>query len=304
MGRVAGEEQAAALHRLGHERAHRGDALLEDGARVDIAEPDAQLIPDPVVGPVLDVLVDGDLKVQPTDLLRAHRVQREPVLVPGVDQLVGGGLRLGEDPEPAELIDELVLGHVLGDRLAAHAVEAVASRDRVAHELVLGAPVGERDPRRVGLDVVELHVGDLEPHIPAAVEQRRDQVLDDLLLPVDRDVPAGQRGHVDVVVASVVAQVHAGVLEPLAVQALGDAEVAQQVHGVLLEQPGADSLLDVLPVARLQHDAVDALALQQQGKREPRRTGADDSYLGSHGRESIRAPPRGSHRASGGRGRP
>ena len=205
--------------------------------------------------------------------------------MPGVDQLVGGGPRLGEDPEPAKLIHELVLGHVLGDRFAANAVEAVASRDRVAHELVLGAPVGERDPRRVGLDLVELHVGDLEPHILAAVEQRRDQVLDDLLLPVDRDVPAGERGHVDVVVVSVVAEVDARVLDALAVQALGDAEVAQQVHGVLLDQPGPDSLLDVLAVARLQHDAVDALALQQQGKREPRRTGADDTNLCSHGRE-------------------
>ncbi len=53
------------------------------------------------------------------------------------------------------------------------------------------------------------NVGDLEAHVGAAVEQRGDQVLDDLLLTIDRDVPAGESGHVEVMVASVVAQVHA-----------------------------------------------------------------------------------------------
>ena len=150
----------------------------------------------------------------------------------------------------------------------------------------------------------ELDVGDLEAHVDAAVEQRGDQVLDDLLLTVDRDVPAGQRGHVDVVVAVRGSAGRCRVLEALAVEAVGDAELAQQVHGVLLEQPGPDALLDVLPRARLEHDALDPLALEQHREREPRGTGPDDAYLGTHGRESIRALPRGSRRASGARGRP
>ena len=161
-----------------------------------------QLVPDPVVGPVLDVLVGGDLEVQPADLLRAHRVQREPALVPGVDQLVGGGLRLGEDPEPAELIDVVVLGHVLGDRRR--------GRRRGSRRI----PRSRRTSSSSSAPVVRVNVirgasasmswsftsqtSNRTPH--AAVEQRRDQVLDDLLLAVDRDVPAGQRGHVDVVV--------------------------------------------------------------------------------------------------------
>ena len=131
------------------------------------------------------------------------------MLVPRVDQLVGGGCGVGEDSEPAELVDVVVLGQVLGDRRAAHPVEAVAAGDRVAHELVLAVVVGERDPGRVGVEVVKRNVGDLEAHVGAAVEQRGDQVLDDLLLTIDRDVPAGESGHVEVMVASVVAQVHA-----------------------------------------------------------------------------------------------
>ncbi len=111
------------------------------GPALTSPEPRSKLVPDPVVGPGLDVLVGADLEVQPADRLRAHRVERETPLVPGVDQLVGGGRGLGQDPQPAERVHVLVLGQVPGDRLAAHPVEAVASGDRVADELVLGAVV-------------------------------------------------------------------------------------------------------------------------------------------------------------------
>ena len=127
-------------------------------------------------------------------------------------------------------------------------MEAVASRDRVAGQLVCLPVVLVRDPGRVGLDVVQLDIAHLEQDRDAAIEQRLREVLDDLLLTVDRDVPAGQAGHVDVVVLLVVAEVDAVVLEAFAVEAIGDVELAQQVDGVLLEQPGPDALLDVLPV--------------------------------------------------------
>ena len=61
-------------------------------------------------------------------------------------------------------------------------------------------------------------------------------------------------------VALVEAQVDARVVEALAFEPLADAELVQQVDRVLLEQPGADALLDVLAVADLEHDAVDARA--------------------------------------------
>ena len=51
-------------------------------------------------------------------------------------------------------------------------------------------------------------------------------------------------------------------LEAFVVQALGDVELAQQVDGVLLEQPGPDPFLDVLTVSRLEHDAVGAVAVE------------------------------------------
>ena len=130
---------------------------------------------------------------------------------------------------------------------------------------------------------MELDVGHLEANVATAIEQGADQVLHDLLLTVDRDVPAGQPGHVDVMVATVVSQVDPGVLESLAVETLGDVQVAQDVDRVLLEQPGPHALLDVLARARLEHNALDSLTVEQHREREPSGPGADDANLGVHG---------------------
>jgi hypothetical protein len=42
--------------------------------------------------------------------------------------------------------------------------------------------------------------------------------------------------------------------------------VTQQVDGALLKNAGPDALLDVFPAARLQHNRVDALQVQQMGE--------------------------------------
>ena len=61
MRRVAGEEEPPVLHGLDHEAPHRRDALLEDLARVQRPalefEPPRQLVPDALVGPLVEVLV-------------------------------------------------------------------------------------------------------------------------------------------------------------------------------------------------------------------------------------------------------
>ena len=68
VGCVAQEEEPAVLHRIGDEAAHAGDALLQDAAAlgrptVGAAEPQVQLVPYLIVGRVVDVLMDGALKV-------------------------------------------------------------------------------------------------------------------------------------------------------------------------------------------------------------------------------------------------
>ena len=133
---------------------------------------------------------------------------------------------------------------------------------------------GGPDSMSLGSDAL-----DLEPEVAAALQQRRDQVLDDLLLSVDRHVPAGQLGDLDVLGVALPAQVDAVVLEPLAGQPLADPQVVHQLDRVLLEQAGADAPLDVVAVAVLEDHRLDARSLQQQPEHQPRGTCSDDADL-------------------------
>ena len=165
--RVAGQEQAAVLHRLGDEAAHAGDALLEHRPLVERPPLERgarlELLPDALVRPLAEVLVVGDLEVVARQLGPAQREQREAALVVGVDELVHRRRDLREDPEPAERVLALERAqHAGGDALAADAVEAVAAGDEVALELVGRAVVREADARPVALELVHAHALDLE----------------------------------------------------------------------------------------------------------------------------------------------
>ena len=77
-------------------------------------------------------------------------------------------------------------------------------------------------------------------------------------------------------------QLDAVVHEALAAHALAHARGVQQIDGALLEHARADPLLDVLATARLEHDRLDALELEQLRQHQPRRAGADDADLRAH----------------------
>ena len=112
---VAGQEHAPVPHRRLHVAAHRQDALVGDRAGgqlpavLPVPEPGGQLVPDAVVGPGGGVGAVGHLQVEPAHRRGPHRVQREPVRVPRVDQLVGGRRDVGQDPEPRVRVHALVL---------------------------------------------------------------------------------------------------------------------------------------------------------------------------------------------------
>ena len=72
-------------------------------------------------------------------------------------------------------------------------------------------------------------------------------------------------------------------------QALADARVGEEVDRALLEQPGAHALLDVLAAAALEHDRLDALAVQQVAEQQPGGAGADDGDLGAHPRHPTQS---------------
>jgi hypothetical protein len=78
------------------------------------------------------------------------------------------------------------------------------------------------------------------------------------------------------------AEVDARVVEPLAVEPVSDADGVHHVDRVLLEQPRADALLDVLAAAGLEHDALDPRLVQEERECQPGRPCPDDAHLGLH----------------------
>ena len=262
--RVAGQEQPSVLHRLHDEAPHRGDALLDDRTfredpSVIRCETDAELVPDPIVGPRRDVLVRRHLDVEPADLGRPQAVQREPPVVVRVDQLVGRRRHRGEDPQPRERELPVVLAHdARRDRVARDAVEPVAAGHHVAGDLDVGAvlPVADRRSRR--LDLRELDILDLEVDRSPGREPGGDHVLDHFLLAVDPDRPSREIGQRDPMTPAVEAQLDPPMDQRLAIEAVGEARVAQQLDGRLLQDTRPDALLHVLPAPRLQDDGIDA----------------------------------------------
>src|SRR3954470_6560955 len=291
VGGVAGEEQAAVLHRLADEAAHRDDAFLEDLA---LLEPEAlalgpglQLRPDPVVGPVVGRVVRVALEVETLDAGRAGADQREAALVAGVDQLVRGGRRLGEDAEPAERVDAevVVADGALGHGGPADAVAAVAAGDEIADELSGLALLGRAgDPRPVRGDAGDAGRLGLEQDLAARVEAELDEVLQHLVLGVDGDrAAAGEAVEVDAVAATGEAQLDAVVDEALALEALAGPDLAHQVDRALLQHAGPDRGLDRRARAALDDDRLDAAQVEHLREQQPRRPGADDADLGAHG---------------------
>src|SRR5205085_4321022 len=130
---------------------------------------------------------------------------------------------------------------------------------------------GIRDLTVTGVQTCALPISALEPC--------RDQILDDLRLPVDDDRAAGQLAQRDVVALAVELQVDAAVDDPLAVEPVGQADFAQQLHVPLLDHARAYPVLAVLATAALEDHGLDACTLEQPAERQPGRAGADDAHL-------------------------
>jgi hypothetical protein len=68
-------------------------------------------------------------------------------------------------------------------------------------------------------------------------------------------------------------------LDRLSVQPLRDLSAFEQLDGSLLEHPGPDPRLDILAASVLEHDRLDAGAMQQGRENEPGWSGTDDRDL-------------------------
>ena len=83
-----------------------------------------------LVGPVSGFGAVRHLQIEPGDRRGPHGMQREPVVVPGIDQLVGRRGDVGEDPEPGVRVDPFpVPADVRGDVFAAGPERPVTTDD-------------------------------------------------------------------------------------------------------------------------------------------------------------------------------
>src|SRR5262249_8266482 len=177
----------------------------------------------------------------------------------GVDQLVFGRRRFGQNADPAEGIFAII-GRERGGRNArpANAVKAVAPANEVAAELGLLAVVPEADFRRAAGKIVHADVARLKQQLPAVGEPPRDQVLHHLLLAVDGHALADEFAEIDVVQSAAEGKIDPVVEHALALHARADAGFDQEVARPLLDQAGANAALDIVAAAVFQDDPVHA----------------------------------------------
>jgi hypothetical protein len=113
----------------------------------------------------------------------------------------------------------------------------------------------------------------------AGLEPGSDEILHDLLLPVDGDGRAGQVGEVDAVRVATEAQRDALMGQSLSGEAFAEADLVHQVDGGLLQDARPHAVLDVVPAPGLDDDRFDALKVQQVAQHQPGRPGSHDRHL-------------------------
>src|SRR5262249_57165637 len=111
-----------------------GEELVGAGA-----EAAAQLVPEPLVRPLIEILVGRDLQVVPRHARRAPAAQGEAMRMVDVGHLADRW-RLRQDAEPAERKHAVPDRERAGrKRLAGDAMKAVAAGDDVADQRLFGA---------------------------------------------------------------------------------------------------------------------------------------------------------------------
>ena len=162
-------------------------------------------------------------------------------------------------------------------------MKAVTSGDEIALDPVRLAVVRESDFGVAAVEIVQGDVVHFEQQWTAGRIMCRQQILDDLVLAVDRDpAAAGQRGHVNPMPAPRKRDVNAVVPHAFAHQPLADARVAEQVHRPLLEDAGADPIDHVFPGPVLDDDGIDSRTPEQVSEHQPGGPGSHDPDLRPH----------------------
>lgn len=97
-----------------------------------------------------------------------------------------------------------------------------------------------------------------------------------------REAGVGEFRKVDPVAATTELQVYAIVDGPLTIHPLSDARLPEQFRRPMLEHASPNRRLYCVATAKLEHDRLDALEVQQVREHQPSRPASDDPYLCTH----------------------
>ena len=238
-----------------------------------------EFAPNAIVRPLRDVFVDFNLKIEPRHRIRAHGKERKAVGMMHVDQFRVDRRRLAENAEPRKRIFAVVgLNRIDWNRRTADAVEAVAAGNEVARDTdAVPGGIDVADRRRIRIECFKCHAAAVKSNFAARGKLQGDEIFYDLLLTVNEHRTAGEALDVDVMAASVEADVDAAVDERLAMQSLGRADLIHQVDATLLHEPGPNAGFAVLSRPGLQDDRLDAGQPQQMREHQARGPGANNS---------------------------
>ena len=170
---------------------------VSHGVRYVSGKARLELLPEQIVGPFLDIVVERALDIVAAQPLAALGGQGEAALAIGVDDVrKGAGLR--HDAEPAEGIALVVgLQHRSRDAAPANPVKPVAADHIVAIDLFGVAVLVERDEGGVRREVVKRDVGRLVDNDPVRRVAGRIEILGDRCLAVGQHLLAGIFGGID-----------------------------------------------------------------------------------------------------------
>ncbi len=279
---IAGQKHPPEPHWLGDETMQRRDAFFDRWPGDEIVdrlliEPPLQFVPEPLVRPLVDMVVERALQVVAAAVGRTHGAKREAARMVDIDQFIGDRRRLRQNPEPAEWIDPLKrLDRRRFYAGAADAVKAVAAGDEVACDLMADAVLVVGDARMVGVEIMRLDVGGLIDGGEAGGLARVHQVERHLGLAVDRHRLAGRRMQVDAMTRPAEGELDAVMHQPFAMGARAGANLIEQRNGAFLEQAGADAAKHILARLAFENDVVDAVTVQQLAEQQSRRPRAND----------------------------
>ncbi len=121
-----------------------------------------------------------------------------------------------------------------------------------------------------------------EQQRPAVSQPSLHQILHDFLLAVDGDALVDQRLEIDAAQVAIDADINAPMQDAFALHPFADADVGQKIGGPVLDQSGADAVLDVIAAAVFEDDRFDAGEMQQPRQHQPGRPCSDNADLRAH----------------------